>query len=159
MTDWDARWLALAAHIGSWSKDRNTKVGCVIIGEGRRLLAQGYNGPPRGVNDGFEHRFSRSVRNGRREKLRWTEHAERNAIYNAAWKGVGLAGSALYCSLYPCADCARGIIQSGIIAVITTEPGWGDEFWGPEFEVAQVMMGEAGVQVRYALSPSRTPGD
>jgi len=148
MTDWDDRWLELAGHIGSWSKDRNTKVGCVIIGEGGQILTQGYNGLPRKVDDGIELRFSRSVRNGRREKLRWTEHAERNAIYNAARTGTSLLGAVIYCPLYPCSDCARGIIQSGIAEAVTTQPDWNDQFWAPEWEVSEIMFREAGVRVR-----------
>lgn len=156
MADWDARWLALTAEFAAWSKDRHTKVGCVIVGEGRRLLAEGYNGLPRGVNDGIGERYSREVRDGRREKLRWTEHAERNAIYSAAFHGVSVRGATLYVPLYPCSDCARGIIQSGIDMVVTTEPDWDDQFWGPEFEVSQIMMREAGVRVRlYVPSPPR----
>ena len=158
MTDWDARWLELAAHVAGWSKDRHTKVGCVIVGEGRRLLAEGYNGLPRGVDDSIEKRYSRDVRNGRREKLRWTEHAERNAIFSAAYHGISLRHSTLYTPLYPCADCTRGIIQSGIAMVVTTEPGWDDEFWGPEFGVSEVMMREAGVRVRLVV-PSRSRGE
>lgn len=153
-SDWDARWLELATLIGSWSKDRNTKVGCVVIGEGGQVLTQGYNGLPRKVNDDIDARFSRAERDGRREKLRWTEHAERNAIYNAARTGTSLLGSSMYCPMYSCSDCARGIIQSGIAKVITTRPDWGDAFWAPEFEVSEIMFREAGVEIRFAFSVS-----
>lgn len=149
MTDWDTRWLELAAHISAWSKDRHTKVGCVVVGEGGQLLAEGYNGLPRGVNDDIEERYSRTVRDGRREKLRWTEHAERNAFYSAARHGVSLRGAVIYTPLYPCSDCARGIIQSGLVMVVTKEPDWADGFWGPEFEVARIMMDEAGIITRF----------
>lgn len=157
MTDWDARWLDLAREIGSWSKDRNTKVGCVIIGDARQVLSAGYNGLPRGVNDDIEQRYSREERNGVREKLRWIEHAERNAIYNAARYGVSLSGAAIYAPFFPCCDCARAIIQAGLKAVITLEPDWGDPFWQDSWEVSLIMMTEAQVEIRYVPPSSTSP--
>jgi dCMP deaminase len=155
MTDWDTRWLDLAREIGSWSKDRNTKVGCVIIGDARQVLSAGYNGLPRGVNDDIEQRYSREERNGVREKLRWTEHAERNAVYNAARHGVPLSGAMIYTPFFPCCDCARAIIQAGLKALITMEPDWGDPFWADSWEVALIMMTEAEIEIRY-VPPSST---
>lgn len=151
MTDWDARWLALAGEVGKWSKDPSTKVGCIIIGDARQMLSAGYNGFPRGVNDDIAERYSREERDGRREKLRWTEHAERNAIYNAARNGVDLYGSRMYTTFYSCADCARGIIQSGISQLITIEPDWNLPFWKADFEVARIMMEESDVRVRFVV--------
>lgn len=151
-TDWDARWLELATHIASWSKDRSTKVGSVIIGSGRQILSAGYNGFPRGVNDDTLYRHERPA------KYKWTEHAERNAIYNAARHGVGLSGSTLYVPLYPCADCARGIIQVGITTVVVPQPdpedfsGF-DDRWAEDHRVARIMLGEAGVDVHVVTFP------
>ena len=151
MADWDARWLGLAREIGSWSKDRNTKVGCVIIGlESRQLLSAGYNGFPRGVDDSIEERYSGEVRDGIREKLRWTEHAERNAIYNAARHGVRVWGAVMYVPLFPCCDCARAIIQAGLKAVVTCDkPDLAHPVWGSSWEVSQIMMQESGVRIFY----------
>lgn len=147
--DWDARWLELATLIASWSKDRSTKVGCVVIGGGNQILTGGYNGFPRGVNDDVDDRHERPA------KYKWTEHAERNAIYNAARYGIALAGTMIYIPWYPCTDCARGIIQAGIKTVIAVKPDWDDPRWGPDFLISEEMMSEAGVAIR--LVPAVRP--
>lgn len=147
-TDWDARWLALAEVIGAWSKDRSTKVGCVIVGSARQVLATGYNGFPRGVNDDPDERHERPL------KYKWTEHAERNAIYNAARHGVALDGAVVYVPWHPCSDCARAIIQAGLAVVVTVELPAGDPLrqrWGDDIGIARVMLAEAGIPVRQPL--------
>lgn len=149
MTDWDARWLELAALIASWSKDRSTQVGSVIVGGGNQILTTGYNGFPRGVNDNIDSRYERPV------KYRYIEHAERNAIYNAARYGIRLAGTTIYTPYYPCTDCARGIIQAGITTVVTPEMLDGDKQedllsrWGDDFMISRVMLLEASVDIQY----------
>ena len=158
MTDWDARWMRLAAEVASWSKDPATKIGCVAVGGERRLLTTGYNGFPRGVNDDIPQRHDRPL------KYLLTEHAERNGIYNAARNGVDLYNSAMYVTHYPCADCARGIIQAGILEVIVPQAteedisGFGAR-WAESHAAARLMFREAGVRVRVAPSPSHMPGD
>jgi dCMP deaminase len=111
-TGWDNRWLELCNLISTWSKDRSTKFGCVIVNSRQSVLSLGWNGFPRDINDKIESRHERPT------KYLWTEHAERNAIYNAASTGNILLGSTLYVNGIPCADCARAIIQSGIVKVI-----------------------------------------
>ena len=143
MADWDARWLELSSQIAGWSKDRSTRVGCVIIGSGNQLLSAGYNGFPRGVNDDIDARHERPA------KYKYTEHAERNAIYNAARHGVMLLGSVMYLPWYPCADCARAIIQSGIAVLTVTEPAWDDPMWGSDFDVSRIMLAESSVETRF----------
>jgi dCMP deaminase len=142
MTSWDDRWISLSRFIAEWSKDRSTKVGCVIIGPENQVLSTGYNGFPRGVNDDIDERHERP------DKYLWTEHAERNAIYNAARHGVALRNTTIYIPWYPCANCARAIIQAGITTVVATVPDMSYRGWGPEFEVAGIMMEESGVEVR-----------
>ncbi len=138
---WDARWLELADQVATWSKDRSTKVGCVIVGAANQILTQGYNGFPRGVNDNVDKRHERP------EKYLWTEHAERNAIYNAARSGIILQGATMYLPWFPCADCARAIIQAGITTLVATVPDKSYRGWGPDFEVAEIMLEEAGIEV------------
>ncbi|MCW8836697.1 MAG: CMP deaminase, partial [Rhodospirillales bacterium] len=75
---WHVRFLQLAHQIASWSKDRSTKVGAVLVRPDRTPAPYGYNGFPRQVDDDIDDRHSRP------DKYDWTEHAERNAIYNAA---------------------------------------------------------------------------
>jgi len=90
------------------SKDRSTKVGALILGSENEPLSWGYNGFPRGVNDDKDERHERPL------KYTWTEHAERNAIYNAARTGARLLESSMYVTMAPCPECARAIIQAGI---------------------------------------------
>jgi dCMP deaminase len=139
-TNWNKRFMDLAAHIAAWSKDP-TKVGAVIVDNERRVLSMGYNGFPSGCNDDILERHERPA------KYMYTEHAERNAIYNAGKAGVKLKGSALYCTMFPCADCARAIIQSGISTVTVKKPDLANPVWSKHFEVAYEMMEEAGVKV------------
>lgn len=145
--EWDERWLDLADHVGSWSKDRSTKVGCVIVGDANQVLSLGYNGFPRGVNDTHPARHERPA------KYHWTEHAERNAIYNAARTGTNLTGSVLYVPWFPCVDCARGIAQAGIAAIVTTMPeSYEDEFmsrWAESFRISYEILTESRVSIRY----------
>src|SRR3954465_12147778 len=82
--DWDGRFMRMAGEIAGWSKDLSRKVGCVIVGPKNEIRAAGYNGFPRNTND------TRAYRHERPMKYKWTEHAERNAIYNAARVGIPL---------------------------------------------------------------------
>lgn len=140
MPNWHQRYLDMAQLVSGWSKDDSTKVGAVIVGEAGQILATGYNGLPRGVDD------NRSERNERPEKYLWYEHAERNAIYNAARSGISLLGSTLYVPWHPCADCARGIIQSGIGSVVLGT-GIIPDRWHDSCRVGGIMFHEAGVSV------------
>jgi len=133
----------MCAVVGSWSEDQSRQIGCVIAGDANEVRAVGFNGLPRGVNASVEERHRREGG----EKYHWFEHAERNAIYNAARVGVALAGCRMYVSLYPCADCARAIIQSGIISVHTFAPPTNDAVFFRSYEIAKRMMSEAGVKV------------
>lgn len=125
-----------------FSKDRSTKVAAVVLG--RHALehrTSGYNGMPRGCNDDAPARHERP------EKYFWFEHAERNAIYNAARVGIPLEGSILLVTLTPCMDCARAIVGSGIEGVIslssaTTELG---KRWDGHFDKADELFAETGV--------------
>ena len=140
MTDWVKRWFGIANEFASWSKDRSTKVGCVIVSDANQVLSGGYNGFPRGVVDDVDARHERPA------KYLWTEHAERNAIYAAARHGVKLEGATLYIPWFPCADCARAIIQVGIRRVIAVNPVVNAQ-WDAHFAVAWEMMTEAGTDL------------
>ena len=111
--EWDRYFIEMATLVSKKSKDRSTKVGCVIVGPNHEVRTTGYNGFCRGINDDADDRHDRP------EKYFWVEHAERNAIYNAARNGIPLEGCTAYVSnLLPCADCTRGMIQSGIKRII-----------------------------------------
>jgi dCMP deaminase len=138
---WSGRFRKLCDEVASWSEDRDFKVGAVIVGPGHEVRAMGYNGLPRGVVSADPDRFDR--RSG--EKFFWFEHAERNAIYNATRAGVSLAGCKIYVNRFPCADCARAIIQCGIICVECPAKPENDGKLDHSFSVAQTMLKEAGI--------------
>lgn len=147
MANWDERFLRLALHISEWSKDPTTRVGCVIVGPSNEVRSIGFNGFPRGVNDDDSSRYARPA------KYMWTEHAERNAIYNAARIGVALENCRMYLPWFPCGDCARAIIQSGIVELIAVEPELDHPKWGNDFRAAKVLLEEGGVKVRFVVLP------
>ena len=138
---WDRRFLVMAANIGSWSKDRSAKTGCVLVGPDRLIRSTGFNGFVRGVDDDVAARHERPA------KYSWTEHAERNAIYNAAKLGISLNGCTAYINWCPCVDCARAVIQSGIIRVVGLQPDHSDQKWGADFKLSLEMFAEVGVQL------------
>ncbi len=105
---WDNYFLSMAYFVAKKSKDPSTKCGSVIVGVDNEILTTGYNGLPRGIQDGLPERDERPV------KYVWYEHAERNAIYNAARIGAALKNSTAYITGCPCSDCARALIQSGV---------------------------------------------
>jgi dCMP deaminase len=135
--------MELARHVGQWSKDRTTRIGSVIAGPNNEIRATGYNGFPRGVDDSIGERFERPG------KYLWTEHAERNAIYNAARIGVPLEGCRIYIPWFPCIDCARAIVQCGLVEVVAIEPDWSDTHWGEHFRIAREMFRESSLSVTF----------
>lgn len=141
---WDLRFMKMAKLVSSWSKD-TTKVGAVIVGPHREVRSLGYNGFPRGVDDSVKARGQRPL------KYLWTEHAERNAIFNASLSGVSLAGCTMYLNGdhgFPCAECARAIIQCGIKALIGLPPNFDLPKYAEEYRNTILMFQEAGVAFR-----------
>ena len=139
---WDQVFLRLAKEVASWSKDPSTKVGAVAVGPKRNVLAQGYNGFPRGIFD-YAERY-----NDKPTKYMYVVHAEMNVIYNATYNGVSLDGASLYVyGLPPCSECAKGIIQVGIKEIITETQGIPKK-WEDSWHFSKSMFDEAGVTVR-----------
>ena len=141
---WDQRFIELCDHLASWSEDPSRKVGAVIVGDGNSIISTGYNGLPRGVSTNLEERFDRTDGH----KYHWVEHAERNAIFNASRNGITTKQSKIYCSLFPCSDCARAIIQSGISELITREPPSNEVRFAKSMSISMEMLEESGVIVR-----------
>lgn len=143
---WDKRFMELARHISTWSKDRTTKIGAVLVGPNKEVRSTGFNGFPRKVNDDVEERHQRPT------KYFFVEHAERNIIFHAARTGVTTEGCILYVAgRPPCADCARAIVQAGIMEVVveTLEHKSRPEIdWEANTKAAMEMLQEAGVIVR-----------
>jgi len=146
---WDLRFIDVAKLISSWSKDRSTVVGCVIVSPLRDIRVTGYNGFPRKVNDDIDTRHLRPA------KYKYTEHAERNAIFAAARLGESLNGCTLYFyseqgkAPFPCADCARAMIQAGISRLVCQKPDFANKQWAEDFAVALEMLKEAKIEINY----------
>lgn len=153
VANWDARFIGLAVHLATWSKDPSTKVGCVLVEpNSRTVLGTGFNGFPRGIAELAPERQARPA------KYLWTEHAERNAIFNAARHGHAINGAHAFLNWDPresiCADCARALIQSGISKIVgpaNTVQGRedipDDAGWRASCRVGVEMLSEAGVVV------------
>jgi dCMP deaminase len=144
--EWNEYFITIAEQVKEKSKDNNTKIGAVIVGKDKEILTTGYNSFPRGLNDELSERQERP------EKYFWFEHAERNAIYNAARIGVSLKESTVYLtSGLPCMDCARGLIQSGVKKIVckqncTTK---NKDKWLEQQERSLILFSECGVEVEF----------
>lgn len=135
---WDIRYLNLAKEVSKWSKDPSSQIGAVAIGSKGQVLAQGYNGFPRGIEDSKERLKVREL------KYKYIVHAEQNLIYNATFNGVNLDGSTLYVTGLPvCSECAKGVIQVGIKRVVM--PVQEITRWKESWELSAAMFDEAGV--------------
>lgn len=150
--NWHEYFFEMAALAAKKSKDKSTQCGAVIVGPAHEIRSTGYNSFPRGLNDDVEERHARPL------KYKWMEHAERNAIYNAARIGVSLHGCTIYQDWLPCCDCARAIIQSGIERLIINggsskngDKEW-EERWGESLAVSTEMMQEAKINI-YIYNP------
>jgi len=108
--DWDT-WFISLAHLISLRSLDPSKNGCVVTDQERTILSVGYNSPPRGCDDEM-------IPLTRPEKYRYMEHAESNAIINAARSGVSLKNSIFYITSHPCHECIRKIINVGATRVI-----------------------------------------
>lgn len=144
--NWVEYFVKMAELVASKSKDRSTKVGVVVVGPNNEVRSTGYNGFCRGVNDEVESRHERPT------KYQWTEHAERNAVYNAARVGVSLEGCTMYFNYepIPCTNCARAVIQAGVKKVVGYNrkfPGHKAGNWDADGEVSKEMLKEAGVEI------------
>ena len=119
---WDEYFMGIALLSAQRSKDAGTQVGACIVSQENRILTVGYNGMPRGCNDD-DMPWGRD--GGMLEsKYAFVCHAELNAILNNA--GASLRGAKCYVTLFPCNECAKAIIQSGISEVIYLSDKYAD---------------------------------
>ncbi len=111
---WDEYFMGIAELSARRSKDPSTQVGACIVSNDNKILSVGYNGMPQGCSD---DEFPWDRQGGNLEtKYYFVCHAELNAILN--FRGGSLEGSRLYATLFPCNECAKAIIQSGIKEII-----------------------------------------
>ena len=142
--NWDEYFMGIAMLAARRSKDPNTQVGACIVSQDNIILSTGYNGMPKGCSDD-EYPWERE---GIDTKYPYVVHAELNAILNA--HGRDLQGSRLYVALFPCNECAKAIIQSGISEVVY----YGDKYHDSDSSVAaRFMFKKAGVRLT-AYTPS-----
>ena len=111
---WDQYFMGIALLSAQRSKDPNTQVGACIVDANNKILSVGYNGMPSGCNDD-EMPWGR-VGKPLENKYFFVCHAELNAILN--YRGGSLEGSTIYVTLFPCNECAKAIIQSGIKEIV-----------------------------------------
>lgn len=142
---WDEFFFRHVYLASSKSKDKSTHIGAILVRD-HRVIAEGYNGFAEGVNDFVFERYLRP------EKYLWTEHGERNAVYQCARLGIAAKNSVMYTNGVPCCDCARAVIQAGIKEVVVHKQ-WESYFednlrWKESCETSFTMLSEAGVAVR-----------
>jgi dCMP deaminase len=127
-----------------FSKDPSTKVGAIfLVPDSYQILTMGYNGMPRNIDETIPERWERP------QKLMWVEHAERNAIANASRHGTPLKDSIAVVTMFPCVECARMLIQSGVKTVVTKAPNYDCARWGLSFQYSKIMFEEAKINVIY----------
>lgn len=137
---WDEYFMGVAQLAAMRSKDPNTQVGSCIVSDRHKILSMGYNGMPIGCGDD-EFPWDREGPT-LMTKYPFVTHSELNAILN--YRGGSLEGSTLYVSLFPCNECAKAIIQSGIKRVIYKS----DKYAGSDSSIAsRRMFASAGVEV------------
>ena len=133
---WAIRMLDLATHVAQWSKDPSTKVGAVIADNEMRVVSLGYNGFPRSVTDSVARYQDRAL------KHKMVVHAEANAILNAR---IDVTTCMMYTTMFPCSDCAKLIIQAGILQIYYLKILDHDP-WKEDVNIAQSMFSESFVQ-------------
>lgn len=137
---WDSYFMGVARLSAMRSKDPRTQVGACIVNDQKRIVGIGYNGFPYGVeDDAFPWEKND---NWLESKYPYVVHAEPNAILNAT---VPLKGASLYVTLFPCNECAKLIIQSGIKEVVFLKDKYHDM---DSFEASRRMFNAAGVKMR-----------
>jgi len=136
---WDQRHLEHARLVASYSKDPSTKVGAVLVGEHHTIISVGYNGFPIGFPDRDEYYANREL------KLRYICHAERNCLDLARCE---CRNSCLYCTLPPCSECAKSIVQKQIRRVVSAAPTQSQmERWGTSMDTAAFILKECKVEL------------
>jgi len=132
--------MAITKLVAKRSTCKRRAVGAILVKE-KRILATGYNGAPAGLRHCEEVgclRENSSVPSGERHELCRGLHAEQNVIIQAAYHGISIAGSTLYCTNKPCVICSKMIINAGIVKIVYEE-GYNDD-------LADQMLTEAGIE-------------
>lgn len=134
---WNDYFMHLAGEVSKRSKDPSTQVGAVIVDREHHILATGYNGFPPGCEDN-DRLWERPIKYDR------VIHAELNAIAQAARLGHAIDGAVIYTTAFPCNECAKAIIASGIRKIYAGPPLHG---WGESYKLANGLLTEAKVRI------------
>ncbi len=143
---WDEYFMGIALLSAQRSKDGNSQVGACIVSPENKILSLGYNGMPIGCNDD-EMPWGREG-DALETKYMYVCHAELNAILNSA--GHDLRGARVYVTLFPCNECAKAIIQSGIREIIYLSDKYHDT---PSSIASRRLFSKTGIVYR-AYAPS-----
>lgn len=146
---WDECFMRMAHIIAERSKDPSTQAGAVIVDQDNKVLGVGYNGFPRGIeSDKFSWDREGEIPD---TKYPYISHSEENAIFNSS--SPVMKGDKIYCTLYPCGECAKSIIQVGIKEVIYESDKHHDN---PSWVVARRLFEAVKMKCRqYNLNSSR----
>ena len=144
---WDEYFMGVALLAAQRSKDPSTQVGACIVDSSKRILSTGYNGFPHGCSDD-DFPWNRDDSKGE-TKYQFVVHAELNAILNAS--GKNLNGSTVYVALFPCNECTKAIIQSGITEVVYLSDKYHNT---PSTVASRRMLNAAGVKLTQ-LKPTK----
>ena len=142
---WDEYFMGVAMLAARRSKDPSTQVGACIVDEDNRILSTGYNGFPQGCSDD-EYPWAREG-DTNDTKYPFVVHAELNAILNN--RGKNLVGARIYVALFPCNECAKAIIQSGIREVVYLSDKYAST---ASTQASKRMLASAGVRVRQFIT-------
>ena len=142
---WDEYFMGVAMLAARRSKDPNTQVGACIVDDDNRILSTGYNGFPYGCSDD-EYPWTRDG-DANDTKYPYVVHAELNAILNN--RGKNLVGARIYVALFPCNECAKAIVQSGIREVVYLSDKYANT---PSTQASKRMLASAGVRVRQFIT-------
>ena len=134
---WDEYFMGVAMLAARRSKDPSTQVGACIVSPDNIIISTGYNGMPKGCSDD-EFPWDRE---GAETKYPYVVHAELNAILNA--NGRDLRNSRVYVALFPCNECAKAIIQSGVKEVVYLSDKYANT---PGTQASKRMLTAAGVK-------------
>lgn len=142
---WDEYFMGVAVLSSLRSKDPNTKVGACIVNQDKRIIGIGYNGLPFGCNDNEYPWGNDKTKSLLDTKYPYVVHAEPNAILNST---SSLKGATLYVTLFPCNECAKLIIQSGISHIVYMD----NKYENDEMTIASRKMLDSA-KVTYQRSP------
>ena len=147
---WRNRYLLLAKHFSTWSKDPSTQVGAVAVSNNGLILSEGWNGFPRGIRDTPDRLGDRQTKHD------YVVHSEKNLIYNATYNGVSLLNSNLYVYGLPvCSECAKGVIQVGIKSVyVLTDTMNVRDTWAESWKKTADMFDEVGISYEWITMDS-----